>query len=226
MQRWGVFRFRCLVLFCCHDVAIVKAGYFTKRPPFVLAFLFGFVEVDGPSWHRLQSRAMALYEELWWTFCWSLLKFLGNSLGPLFQPQADFCGFWPGPSGGDFRTLTTESWEKIHQRFEWRVTVKWPVHMCLWRLNNKNEGEQKGHVNKRNHGSGLLRMYFSCGEVDGVSESKNGADSDLLLSSADDCIHDDSFCGVFISFMVLSWELLWANQHQTWYDWQMNSGDA
>ena len=23
-----------------------------------------------------------------------------------------------GPSGGDFRTLTTESWEKIHQRFE------------------------------------------------------------------------------------------------------------
>ena len=40
-------------------------------------------------------------------------------------------------------------------------------------------------------------------EVDGVSESKNGADSDLLLSSAKNCIHDDSFCGV-----VPSWSFL------------------
>lgn len=41
-------------------VAIVKAGYFTKRPPFVLAFLFGFVEVDDPSWHRLQTKGYGL----------------------------------------------------------------------------------------------------------------------------------------------------------------------
>lgn len=143
MQRWGVFRFRCFVAMRSN-----RQGRLLHK---TTSFRLGIsVWLCGSGWSELASFAneglwpcTKNYDEHLVDLCWNSLVTLWGLCFHLFPPQEDVCGFSPGPSGGDFRTLTTESWEKIHQRFEWRVTVKWPVHMCLWRLNNKNEGEKR-----------------------------------------------------------------------------------
>ena len=156
--------------------------------------------------------------EVGWKLVERIGAFASNSVD-------DSCGFLPGPSGGDFRTLTTESWEKIHEKFaawwwrinsaSWRVTVKWPLiqQMSTWAgedwTTKKRETKLDRHFNKRNHGSGkthiaMERLIESL--IPRVMMWFHHVSSCRFRSAKEAphyYIHDDSFYPVFPSWCFL-----------------------